>query len=49
MAWWYMPIISELRRLRQEDNKGKDSFGCIGCPEAKQKQNPQIKQTARYI
>jgi hypothetical protein len=26
-AWWFMPVISALRRLRQEDHEFKASLG----------------------
>jgi hypothetical protein len=28
-AWWHMPVIQALGRLRQEDHEFKDSLGCI--------------------
>jgi hypothetical protein len=29
LMWWYMPIISALKRLRKEDLEFKDSWGDI--------------------
>jgi hypothetical protein len=31
-SWWYMPIIPELRKLRQEDGKFKASLSNIARP-----------------
>jgi hypothetical protein len=41
--WWCMPVISALRRLRQEDYKFEDSPCCIARASLKN-QNKYIKR-----
>jgi hypothetical protein len=43
---WYMPIISAMRRTRQEEHKFEDSLGYIVrlCLKKKKKKNPNKKR-----
>jgi hypothetical protein len=45
-VWWYMPVISALRRLRQEDGEFKASLGYTAGPSLK-KLNKKIKITGQ--
>jgi hypothetical protein len=46
-AWWHMPVIPALRRLRQEDCTVRASLGCIlrHCLKNKTKQNKNQQPT----
>jgi hypothetical protein len=49
-AWWYIPVISALRRLRQKNGKFKANLSDIGRPYLKkEKQKQANKKVNSYI
>jgi hypothetical protein len=41
-AWWYIPVISAFRRLRQEDHEFKANLGYIMNPYLKKQQQRKM-------